>query len=415
MKKTLRDICIKNKKVLLRVDYNVPLDKHLEVLDDERIIRTVPTIQYILRQGASIILMSHLGRPKGHFIPSMSLYPVAKYLSKILNIDVKFFGNDCISNETKQGVSQLQPGEICLLENLRFHCEEEGKNSLGEKDTSAMYKFAQQLATMGTVFVQDAFGVLHREHASTVGIVRYISNAVVGFLVENELKCLSKVITNPLHPFLLILGGAKVTDKIKVIHNLVNKVSHIALGGAMAYTFLFSQGIQMGHSIVDNDQLQLAKDLLRNEQHKLFILPIDHVIISKNNFIDGKITDNCQFIITKDNMIYDKFMLGVDIGPRTVNLFTKFINLAKTIVWNGPLGVFESNQFSKGTTAIAKAIAQATRNGAFSIIGGGDSVAAVKQANVNKDISHISTGGGASLAFLSGTKLPGLQVLPNII
>jgi phosphoglycerate kinase len=417
MNRTLRDINVKNEKVLLRVDYNVPLDKNLEIYDDERIIRTIPTIQYLLHNGASVILMSHLGRPKGKFVSSMSLYPVAKYLSKLLNINVKFFGHDCISQETKKGVLQLQPGEICLLENLRFHCEEEGKNCSGAKDKLAMYKFSKELSTMGTIFVQDAFGTLHRQHASTVGIVKYVSNAVIGFLVENELKFLKTALDNPLQPFLLILGGSKVSDKIKVIYNLINKADNVIIGGAMAYTFLGSQNVQIGGSIVDKANFKLAKDLLLlgNIKKTGLVLPIDHVIINKNNYVNGKIADNCKFIITKNNTIDNESMLGVDIGPQSIKLFTQYISIAKTIIWNGPLGVFETSQFAKGTIAIAKAIAQSTRNGALSIIGGGDSIAAVKQAGVSRNISHISTGGGASLAFLAGDVLPGLEVLSNFI
>jgi phosphoglycerate kinase len=417
MKKTLRDICVRNEKVLLRVDYNVPLDKNLEVSDNERIIRTIPTIRYLINEGASVILMSHLGRPKGQFVSNLSLYPISKYLSKLLNTNIKFFDNNCISNKTKQGILQLKSGEICLLENLRFHCEEEGKNSLGKKDKSAMYKFAHELATMGTIFVQDAFGMLHREHASTVGIVKYVKHAVIGFLVENELQFLGKSLDNPLHPFLLILGGAKVDDKIKVINNLVNKVDNIAIGGAMAYTFLAAQDIQIGCSLIENTKIQLANDLLLlgKTKQKRFIFPMDHVIINRNDYINGRVVDDCKFIITKDSMIYDTSMLGVDIGPKSIDSFAKFINLARTIVWNGPLGIFENRQFAKGTISVAKEIAKATRNGSLSIIGGGDSIAAVKQAGVSKDISHISTGGGASLSFLAGDDLPGLQALPNII
>ncbi|MDR1952053.1 MAG: phosphoglycerate kinase [Elusimicrobiota bacterium] len=413
MKKTLKDIDVKGKKVLVRVDYNVPLDANLNITNDKRIAATLPTLNYLLDQGAAIILMSHLGRPKGKVVASMSLKPVAKKLSELLGKPVKFV-SDCIGPEVKKEAADLKPGEILLLENLRFHPEEEGKNSEGQKDKAAMDSFAKELASLGDVFVQDAFGTVHRAHASTAGIVKYVKDAAAGFLVEKELKFLGEALNNPKKPFVAILGGAKVSDKINVIENLLTKVDSIIIGGAMAYTFLKSQGVAVGKSLVEDDKIDLALDILKKAKERKvdFIIPLDHIITDKIDFVNKEVPQDAIVKTTSDDAIPDGFM-GVDVGPQSIEKFSEVLKEAKTIVWNGPLGVFEISQFAKGTIEIAKIVAEATDDGAVSVIGGGDSVAAVKQAGVEKRISHISTGGGASLEFLEGKELPGIAALPE--
>lgn len=414
MKKTLKDIDVKDKKVLVRVDYNVPLDANRNITNDKRIVATLPTIQYLLEQNAAIILMAHLGRPKGKVVPEMSLKPVAPRLSELLGKPVKFIEGDCISAEAKKAAADLKPGEILLLENLRFHPEEEGKNAAGEKDKTAMDDFAKELASMGEVFVQDAFGTVHRAHASTAGIVKYVKDAAAGFLVEKELKFLGEALDKPVRPFLAILGGAKVSDKISVIENLLNKVNAIIIGGAMAYTFLKSQGVSTGTSLVEDDKLDLAAELLKKAKEKKieFLLPVDHIITNKVDFVNKTVPADAIVQTTADEAIPEGFM-GVDVGPKSIEEFAKVVKEAKTIVWNGPLGIFEIDQFSKGTVEIAKLVAEATEEGATSVVGGGDSVSAVKKAGVDKKISHISTGGGASLEFLEGKELPGIAALPE--
>ncbi|MDR3256280.1 MAG: phosphoglycerate kinase [Endomicrobium sp.] len=414
MKKILKDINVKGKKVLVRVDYNVPLDSNLEITNDKRIVATIPTIQYLLKENAAIILIAHLGRPKGKVVSEMSLKPISLRLSELLRLPVKFVSGDCISPESKKAAATLKSGEILLLENLRFHPEEEGKNASGEKDKVAMDAFAKELASMGEVFVQDAFGTVHRSHASTAGIVKYVKDAAAGFLVEKELKFLGESLEKPVKTFLSILGGAKVSDKINVIENLLNKVDVIIIGGAMAYTFLKSQGVNTGTSLVENDKLDLANELLKEAKEKKveFLLPIDHIIINKVDFVNKQIPKDSEVKTTIDEVIPEGFM-GVDVGPKSIEKFSKVVKSAKTIVWNGPLGIFEIDEFSKGTVEIAKLVAEATENGAISVVGGGDSVAAVKKAGVDKRISHISTGGGASLEFLEGKELPGIAALPD--
>ncbi|MDR2192046.1 MAG: phosphoglycerate kinase [Endomicrobium sp.] len=414
MKKTLKDIDVKGKKVLVRVDYNVPLDAELKITNDKRIAATLPTIQYLLDQNAAIILLSHLGRPKGKTVPEMSLSPVSARLSELIGKPVKFVGGDAISEESKKAAADLKAGEILLLENLRFHPEEEGKNAAGEKDKAAMDNFAKELASMGEVFVQEAFGTVHRAHASTVGIVKYVKDAAAGFLVEKELKFLGEALDNPQRPFIAILGGAKVSDKINVIENLLNKVDSIIIGGAMAYTFLKSQGVNAGTSLVENDKLDLAAELLKKAKERKieFLLPVDHVIADKVDFTNKQIPEGAAVKITADEAIPEGFM-GVDAGTKSIEKFAQSLKDAKTIVWNGPLGIFEIPEFAKGTVEIAKIVADATDAGAVSVVGGGDSVSAVKKAGVDKRISHISTGGGASLEFLEGKELPGIAALPE--
>lgn len=414
MKKTLKDINVKGKKVLVRVDYNVPLDAEQKITNDKRITATIPTLEYLLKHGAAIILMAHLGRPKGKVVPEMSLAPVAPRLSELLDKPVKFVGGDCISAESKKAAAALKSGEILLLENLRFHPEEEGKNASGEKDKAAMDAFAKELASMGEVFVQEAFGTVHRAHASTAGIVKYVKDAAAGFLVEKELKFLGEALENPNRPFLAILGGAKVSDKINVIDNLLGKVDSIIIGGAMAYTFLKSQGVSTGTSLVEDDKLDLAAELLKkaNSGKVDFLLPVDHKITDKVDFANKAVPEDAKVETTVDEVIPEGFM-GVDVGEKSIEEFSEAVKSAKTIVWNGPLGIFEIDEFSKGTVEIAKLVAEATEEGAISVVGGGDSVSAVKKAGVDKKISHISTGGGASLEFLEGKELPGIAALPD--
>ncbi|MDR1784264.1 MAG: phosphoglycerate kinase [Endomicrobium sp.] len=414
MKRTLKDIDVREKKVLVRVDYNVPIDVNFNITNDKRIVSTIPTLKYLLDENAAVIIMTHLGRPKGNVIPEMSLMPVSARLSELLGKPVKFFGGDCISVQSKKAANDLKPGEVLLLENLRFHPEEEGKSKSGKKDEVAMETFAKELASMGEVFIQDAFGTVHRSHASTVGIVKYVKDAAVGFLVEKELKFLGEALENPVRPFLAILGGAKVSDKINVIENLLNKVDVIIIGGAMAYTFMKSRGISTGTSLVENDKLDLSIELFKKAECKKvnFLLPIDHIIADKVDFLNKSIPDNAVVKTTLDEKIPDGFM-GVDVGLRSIDKFSEVVKSAKTIVWNGPLGIFEVSEFSKGTIEVAKLVAERTCKGAISVVGGGDSVSAVKKAGVDERISHISTGGGASLEFLEGKELPGIASIPN--
>ena len=403
MKKIITDIPLKGKKVLVRVDYNVPLDDKQQVTNDKRIVATLPTIKYLIEQKCSIILMSHLGRPKGKVVPAMSLAPAAKRLKELLNIPV-IMAPDCVGPEVQKLAKNLKPGEILLLENLRFHPEEEKNDP----------KFAAELASLGEVFVQDAFGTVHRAHASTVGIVKDMKLAAAGFLVEKELKYLGEALDNPKRPFLAILGGAKVSDKISVIDNLLNKVDALIIGGGMAYTFLKAKGIEIGKSLLEEDKVETARNLMQKALDKKIrlLLPLDHVIADKIDFENKKVPEGAIVRETEGAEIPSGF-IAVDIGPMTIQRLAPVVMESKTIFWNGPLGVFEIEQFSKGTIEIAKLVAQATECGAISVIGGGDSISAVKKAGVDKKITHISTGGGASLEFLEGKGLPGIDALPD--
>jgi phosphoglycerate kinase len=412
MKKSLRDLDVNGKKVLVRVDYNVPLTADFKIANDKRIVATVPTIQYLLKENAAVVLVSHLGRPMGKFVLEMTLRPVSVRLSELLGVPVKFVNDDCVSYKSKKIVNFLKPGEVILLENLRFHPEEEGKNSFGKEDKVLMDGFARELASMGEVFVQDAFGTVHRSHASTVGIAKYIKNIAVGFLVEKELEFLGRSLEKPKRPFLAILGGAKVSDKIGVIDHLLNSVDIIIIGGAMAYTFLKFQGVSTGISLVEYDKINLVNKIFKKAEEKKvdFILPVDHVIVKETNFAKRGVLEKIK--ITENEAIPDGFV-GVDIGPKSIEKFSKLIGSAKTVFWNGPLGIFETSEFSRGTIEIAKSVASVTNSGAVSVIGGGDSIAAVEKAGVDKKISHISTGGGASLKFLEGKELPGIVAVPD--
>jgi phosphoglycerate kinase len=392
--KDLKDF--RGQSVLVRVDYNVPLDENGAITDDKRIKATVPTLEYLWQNGARVILCSHLGRPKGKRDPKQSLRPVAQRLAEILSRPVAFV-DDCIGDKVEKTKAIMQPGDILLLENLRFHAEEEKNDP----------KFAEQLAQNVDLYVNDAFGSAHRAHASTEGVAQIIKkrggNCVAGFLMEKELQCLGGVLSSPTRPFVCILGGAKVSDKIAVIENLLTQTDAILIGGAMAYTFLKAQGYGVGNSLVENDKLDLAKDLLVKAKGKKFLLPSDHLQATKPEA--GATTR-----ITDGPSVEDGWC-GVDIGPQTIQRYNKEIAGAKTIVWNGPMGIFEIPEFSKGTFEVAKAVAG--NKGATSIIGGGDSAKAVKKAGVDKQVTFVSTGGGASLEFLEGKELPGVAALSD--
>lgn len=400
-KLSIQDLNLDGQHVFMRVDFNVPLTEDGRVSDDTRIRETMPTIEYALRKGARLILASHLGRPKGKPNPKMSLKPVAERLRTLL--DQKLgrscnvgFAPDCVGLAAEELANNLEKGQTLLLENLRFHAEEEANDE----------KFSRQLAALADVYVNDAFGAAHRAHASTVGITRFLDKAAAGLLMQKELEYLGKVTSNPERPFLAIIGGAKVSDKIDVLRNLLNKVDALLIGGAMAYTFLKSQGIEVGKSLVEEDKIDLAKELLSQAAAKnvRMLLPKDHVVAEK---IDA----GARTQIVTNGQGIPAGQMGLDIGPQTVAAFSKEVAGARTILWNGPMGVFEVAPFANGTVKIAQAIAS-NRN-ATSIVGGGDSVAAVQQAGVADKITHISTGGGASLEFLEGKTLPGVEALTD--
>ena len=390
-KLTVKDIDLKGKKVLMRADFNVPQDEKLDITDDARIKATLPTIKYILSNGAKqLILMSHLGRPDGKPVAKYSLKPVAERLQKLLNEPVKFL-NECVGDAVKKDIEAAKE-RIILLENLRFHAEE-------EKNTP---EFAKQLASLGDIYVNDAFGTAHRAHASTEGVAHYLK-AAAGFLLEKEIKYLGDSLKTPQRPFMVILGGAKVSDKIGVIENLLPKCDAIIIGGGMAYTFLKAQGKEIGNSKLEKDKLELAKVILEKaiSLKKDIILPVDNVIVDQ-------IDPNATTQICQDNIPAGK--IAVDIGPKTIKLCADKLRTAKTIVWNGPLGIFEMDAFSKGTREIASFVS--TLN-ATTIIGGGDTAAAVSKFKLENKMTHISTGGGASLEFLEGKNLPGIAALTD--
>jgi len=388
--RTAGQVELKGKRVFIRVDFNVPLDEKNKITDDTRILLSLPTIRFVSEAGGKVILASHLGRPKGKRDPKFSLAPVAKRLSQLLGKKVAF-ATDCIGEEVQKQIEGLKEGDVILLENLRFHPEE-------EKNEEA---FSKALAALCDVYVNDAFGTAHRAHASTEGMTRFVKTVAVGFLMMKEVESLEKALVNPEKPYVAILGGAKVSDKIGVIQNLLDKVTTLLIGGGMAYTFLKAQGFQVGKSLVEEDQIGLSLSLLEEARGKItFFLPSDHVAAERMDI-------QAKRKVVKNDKIPPGWVC-LDIGPETVKTFSKEIQSAKTIVWNGPMGVFELEPFSHGTFAIAKAIANSHT---FSIVGGGDSVAAVKQAGVADRISHISTGGGASLEFLEGKKLPGIEAL----
>ena len=391
-KKTVRDIDVKGKKVLVRCDFNVPLDENRNITDNTRIVAALPTIKYLLEQNCSIILCSHLGRPKGEFKPEFSLAPVAKELSRLLGKEV-IMAKDVIGEDAKTKAANLKPGEILLLENVRFHREETDNDP----------EFSKALASMAEVYVNDAFGAAHRAHASTVGVASYLP-AVSGFLIEKELKFLGEALDNPVRPFMAILGGAKVSDKIGVIDSLLEKVDTLMIGGGMAYTFFKAQGYSVGNSMCEEDKLDLARKLMQKAKDKgvKLMLPVD-TRVGKEFKPD---TESKTVAWTE---IPDGWE-GFDIGEKTIEMFSEELKKAKTVVWNGPLGLFEFDQFAKGTNAIAKVLSELD---ATTIIGGGDSAAAVRKAGLQDKMTHISTGGGASLEFLEGKKLPGIECLQD--
>jgi phosphoglycerate kinase len=396
-KLSIRDLPLSNHRVLMRVDFNVPLEDG-RVMDDTRVRETLPTIEYALRRGARLVLVAHLGRPKGKPNPKMSLKPVAERLRMLLDKDLApgenvGFCPDCVGPEAEEMAGKLEQGQTLLLENLRFHPEEEANDE----------KFSKQLANLADFYVNDAFGTAHRAHASTVGVTKFVKKSAAGLLMEKELQYLGKALQHPERPFIAILGGAKVSDKIDVIRNLMNKVDALIIGGGMAFTFLKAQGEPVGKSLVEEDKIDLARQLLQQAKtHKMkFLLPVDHVVADK---IDANAAVQTVSRIPAN-------LMALDIGPKTVELFVKEIAGARTIVWNGPMGVFEVAPFAKGTFKIAQAVAE--NAGATSIVGGGDSVSAVHAAGVADKITHISTGGGASLEFLEGKKLPGVEALTD--
>jgi phosphoglycerate kinase len=395
-KLSIKDLDLKGKRVFVRVDYNVPL-KDGEVEDDTRIRASLPTLKYAIEQGARVILASHLGRPKGVRNEKYSLRPVAEHLQALLGQPVAF-AEDCVGAKARSAVNALTDGGVLLLENLRFHAEEEKNDE----------NFAKELASLCDVYVNDAFGAAHRAHASTVGMTKFVKQAAAGLLMEKELEYLGRVITNPEHPFVAILGGAKVSDKIAVIEALINrKVDKLLIGGAMAYTFFKAQGFTIGKSLVEDDKMPLALEIMERAKAAgvELLLPTDHVVVDSYDPLKSKKTIPVEFT--------NAGLVGVDIGAETVALFAKALEGAKTVIWNGPMGIFEEKElgFDEGTVGVARAVAEAADRGATVIVGGGDSVAAVTQAGVAERITHISTGGGATLEFLAGDELPGVAAL----
>lgn len=398
MKKTVKDLGdIKGKKVLVRVDFNVPLDEKQNITDDTRIRAALPTIKYLREKGAKVILTSHLGRPKGQFKDELRLCPVAKRLSELINAPVLKL-DDCIGDEVKAKLDTLKDGDVALLENIRFYAQEEKNNP----------EFAKDLASLAEIFVNDAFGAAHRAHASTEGVTKFLHPSVSGLLMEKELHMLGQLLENPKKPFAAIIGGSKVSTKIGVLENLINKVDTLIIGGGMTYTFMKSQGYEVGNSIVEDDKLELAKSLLKKAEEKnvKIVLPSDILIADKFSAdANTKVVPVTQIPAEWE---------GLDIGPDSRKEIRDVILSSKTILWNGPVGVFEIDKFAEGTKSVANSVADATKQGATSVLGGGDTVAAIEKFKIAPDsYSHISTGGGASLEFIEGKELPGVAALDN--
>lgn len=391
-KKTVEDIEVKGKRVLVRCDFNVPLDENRNITDDTRIVGALPTIEYLINNGAKVILCSHMGKPKGEPKPELSLAPVAKALSEKLGKAVIFAKDDCVVGENaKKAVSEMQDGDVVLLENTRYRAEE----------TKNIDDFSKELASLADVFVNDAFGTAHRAHCSNVGVTKYLPVAACGYLIQKEIQFLGNAVNNPVRPLVAILGGSKVSSKISVINNLLEKVDTLIIGGGMAYTFMKANGLSVGTSLLEEDFIDYAKDMMKKAEEKgvKLLIPIDSVEASEYS--------NDAQIKVSENGIDDGFM-GLDIGPKTIELFSDALKSAKTVVWNGPMGVFEMPNFAKGTNAIAQVLSELD---ATTVIGGGDSVAAVNKAGLASKMSHISTGGGASLEFLEGKELPGIAAI----
>jgi phosphoglycerate kinase len=396
-KKTLRDVNLKGRRVLMRVDFNVPLSKEGMITDDTRVRASIPSIDYIAEQGASCVLMSHLGRPKGKKDKAFTLRPVADALGELVEYPVRFVG-DSIGAEVEKSASALRPGEILLLENIRFYPNEEA-NDPG---------FAKELSKLGDLYVNDAFGTAHRAHASTVGVTQYFKERVAGFLMEKELEALEGLLTSPARPFVAVMGGAKVSGKLELIKNLLNRVDRILIGGGMAFTFFKAAGLEVGKSLVDEELVPLCREIMDRTDTgagKRIFLPVDCIVAKEiNDVSDSKLVSTGD--IPED-------WAGVDIGDKTVDLFREELLGARTAFWNGPMGVFEVPRFAGGTKRIAKIMADITKRGAKTVIGGGDSVAALNQLGLADRISHVSTGGGASLELLEGKKLPGVEALSD--
>ncbi|HLG31608.1 MAG TPA: phosphoglycerate kinase, partial [Ignavibacteriaceae bacterium] len=395
-KLSIDKVDLKNKRILVRVDFNVPLDENKNVTDDLRIKASLPTIKKIIRDGGKAILMSHLGRPKGERKPTLSLKPAAVRLGELLGKEVRL-APDCIGTETEKLINEMKPGDVVLLENLRFHKEEEKNDP----------EFSKKLAKLGDIYINDAFGSAHRAHASTEGVTKFIKVCAAGYLMQKELDYLGSALSNPKRPYCAVLGGAKISGKIDVITNLMDKVDTLIIGGGMAFTFLKAQGKEIGKSLLENEKLDLAKELLEklHSSNIKFLLPVDVVVADEFS------NDSPSQTVSVDKIPSDK--RGLDIGKESVKLFTDELLKSNTIIWNGPMGVFEMSNFAKGTFAVAQALAKATEKGAVTVIGGGDSAAAISEAGLEDKVSHVSTGGGASLEFLEGKVLPGVAALTD--
>jgi phosphoglycerate kinase len=392
-KLTIDNIDIAGRTILVRVDFNVPLNDKQQITDDKRIVASLPTIRKIISSGGKAVLCSHLGRPKGQVVPEMSLKPVAVHLTQLLGTEVRM-APDCIGDMTAAMAEAMGNGDVLLLENLRFHKEETDNDP----------EFAKQLASLAEIYVNDAFGTAHRAHASTEGVTKYFDTCAAGYLMEKEIQYLGRILAEPEHPFVAVLGGAKISGKIDVIENLLNKVDRILVGGGMVFTFLKAKGLAIGDSLLEEEKVDLARETLAKAGEKL-ILPVDCVVA-------GELADDADTQVVSIDAIPDG-MKGLDIGPGTIELFSAELEPVKTAVWNGPMGVFEIDKFAQGTYEMAKILAGITARGAVTIVGGGDSASAVKKAGLGEKLSHISTGGGASLKYLEGKALPGIAALTD--